>query len=69
MNINSQRIHVQVSFMERKRHIWQRWDASMVVGPLGEGAAHPSDDHIGGVVSSSNAFLQRLLLYQRREEA
>lgn len=56
-------------FMERKRHIRQRLDTSVVVGPLGEGASHPSDDHIGGIVSGTDALLQRLLLYQRREEA
>lgn len=55
--------------MERKRHIWRRLDASVVVGPLGEGASHPSDDHIGGIVSGADALLQRLLLHQRREEA
>lgn len=42
---------------------------SVVVGPLGKGASHPSDDHIGGVVSGSDALLQRLLLNQRREIA
>lgn len=55
--------------MERNRHIWRRWDASVVVGPLGEGASHPSDDDVGGVVSGADALLQRLLLHQRREEA
>lgn len=55
--------------VERKRHIWRRFHASVVVGPLGEGASHPSDDHIGGIVSGADALLQRLLLYQRREEA
>lgn len=56
-------------FMEREKEIWWRWDASVVVGSLGEGASHPSDDHIGSVVSGSDALFQCLLLYQRRKEA
>lgn len=54
--------------VDRKTHL-QRWDASVKVWLLWEGASHPSDDDVGGVVSGTDTLLQRLLLDQRREES
>lgn len=47
----------------------QRMDASVKVWLLWEGASNPSDDDIGGVVSSSDTLLQHMLLDQCREES
>lgn len=46
-----------------------RYDASVIVGLLREGAPDPSDDDVGRVVSGPDALLQRLLLDQCREES
>lgn len=47
----------------------RRWDASVKVRLVWEGAADPSDDDVGCVVSGPDALLQRVLLDQRGEES